>query len=511
MKNAIRASLAAALLAGAAAHAQTAISVDAETPIGTIRPEIYGQFVEHLGTQIYGDGIWVGEDSDIPNTGGIRDDVFAALEALDIPVMRWPGGCFADLYHWRDGIGPRDERVGRVNMVWGNTPESNQFGTHEFFDLAERLGAKTYLNINLGSGTVREAMEWLEYISFDGESALAQERRDNGREAPWRVDYITVGNETWGCGGRMLAPTYADHYTRWMTFLRTGGEQPVRILSGSHDGNLDYSAQLLEHPQIQEVAEGVSLHYYTLPTGDWSAKGAAIGFPEAEWATTMQRALAIDTVIEEQLALLEAAGAGPDFDLYVDEWGMWVDGEEGAPALYQQSSIRDAVVAGLSLNVFHTHADRVAMTNIAQMVNVLQAMILTDGPDMLLTPTYHVYRMYRPFQGAEALPVTLDGPDYMQGEVTVPALSVSAARTEDGTLVLSLVNLDPSQSHEVSLSWPGISAVEGEVLTGDAMDAHNTFDAPDRVRPHPADVSVEGDAVSASLPPHSVSVWRIRS
>jgi alpha-N-arabinofuranosidase len=449
--------------------------------------------------------MWVGKDSSIPNTDGIRDDVFAALDALDVPVIRWPGGCYADLYHWRDGVG---KRTPRVNMAWGGTPEPNAFGTHEFFNLAERLGAKTYLNVNLGTGTVQEAADWLEYITSPSQSALAQERRTNGREAPWKIDYLSIGNETWGCGGRIRPESYADLYTLWATFMKSEGPAPVMIVSGSHNGNIEYSDEVLDHPQIGEVSKGISVHYYTLPTNDWDVKGKGTGFAEAEWASTLRNTLRMDALIEQQLAMIDThEHLGKDYALYVDEWGLWVDGPEGAPALYQESTIRDAVLAGLNFNIFHKHAKRVPMTNIAQMVNVLQAMILTEGDAMVLTPTYHAYEMYKPFQGATALPVTVAGPDYTHGDITIPALSVSAARDAKGRLIVALVNADASRPHAVALPRANGARVSGRVLTGDGIDAANTVAAPNRVAPRPAQIRSESSRFTATLPPRSVSVW----
>jgi len=510
MRSRLAIACAALLMTAAPAFAQTKVTVDTDAPIGTIAPEVYGQFLEHLGLQPY-DGIWVGPDSDIPNTDGIRNDVFGALKALDVPVIRWPGGCYADLYHWQDGIGPQEDRPLRTNMVWGGTPEPNSFGTHEFFNFAERLGAKTYLNLNLGTGTVKEAADWLEYLTAT-KGDRAAERRANGREAPWKVDYIAVGNETWGCGGHQTAETYADQYAMFASFAKTEGDQPARIISGAHDGNIEYADTVLSHPYISGIAEGISLHFYTLPTGDWGKKGDAIGFPEAEWMSTIARTIRMDGLIEAQAAMFATHEDLPeDFGLYVDEWGMWVDpAAEDTPSLNQQNTIRDAVVAGLNLNIFHKHAGVVKMTNIAQMVNVLQAMILTDGPDMVLTPTYHVFEMYRPFQGAEALPVTLDSPLYQLGEDSVPALSVSAARTADGQIVLGLVNADPASAHEVDLSAFGAKHATGRVLTGASMDAHNTFDAPDTVKPEAFRADAGRKGLVLTLPARSVMVLELK-
>lgn len=507
MKILLTAVAAVALAVGIApVRAQTTVAIDRETPIGTIQPEVYGQFLEHLGAQLYG-GLWVGADSPIPNTDGIRNDMFAALDALDIPVIRWPGGCYADVYHWRDGVG---KRTARVNMAWGGTPEPNTFGTHEFFNLAERLGAKTYLNVNLGSGTVQEAADWLEYITSPSRSALAQERRANGRDKPWRIDYLSIGNETWGCGGRMRAEFYADLYAQWATFMKVEGEPPVMIVSGSHDGNIGYSDEVLDHPQIGEVSKGISLHYYTLPTADWTVKGPGTGFAEAQWASALRNTMRMDELIEAQVAMIDShKHLGEGYDLYVDEWGMWVDTPKGAPALRQESTIRDAVVAALNFNIFHKHADRVPMTNIAQMVNVLQAMILTEGKAMVLTPTYHVYEMYKPFQGATALPVSVAGPTYTQQDITIPAISASAARMANGRLVVALVNADARRAHRVSLPRAGAARASGRVMTGDAMDAGNTVADPDRVAPRPARIATEGGLFTAELPPRSVSVWLV--
>ena len=509
MKTRIAAGLISAglMLSAAPALAQARIEVHADAPIHTIAPEIYGQFLEHVGTQPYG-GIWVGEDSEIPNTDGIRNDVFDALKALEVPVVRWPGGCFADLYHWQDGIGPKAERPLRVNMVWGETPETNAFGTHEFFDFAERLGAKTYLNVNLGTGTAKEAADWLEYITAETGDRAA-EREENGRATPWKVDYLSIGNETWGCGGHFTAETYADLYSQYASFAKTAGEQPVRIISGAHDGNPEYADTILQHPYIDDLAEGISLHVYTLPTGDWGKKGPATGFPEAEWASTMKRTLRMADIIADQRAIFEKHELPADeFGLYVDEWGMWVDQDEDTnpPALYQQGSIRDAVVAGLNLNIFHENADVVKMTNIAQMVNVLQAMILTDGPDMVLTPTYHVFEMYKPFMGAEALDLDIQSPDYTYGDITVPAISVSAARTEDGNIILAVVNASAKDNHLVDASAFSASTATGRILQGKTMDAHNTFEDPTRVHPVPYRTEGSGGDLILSVPPRSVLV-----
>ncbi len=497
---------AATLVAADASVAETVeLTIDTDEPIGRIDPNIYGQFVEHLGRGIY-DGIWVGKDSDIPNRDGYRLDVLDALMELDVPVMRWPGGCFADQYHWRDGIGPAADRPARLNASWGGLIEPNSFGTHEFFNLAELLGAQTYLNFNVATGTPQEAVDWLEYITSDSASALAKERRTNGRDEPWQVDFYSIGNETWGCGGNLRPAYYADLYAKFATFLKVAGDdQPKRIISGSHEGNIDYSRVVLEHPAVVNQADGISVHFYTLPTSDWSDKGDATGFPEAEWISTLARTLRMNDIIAEQLAMLDAVPEGGELGLYVDEWGVWTNPSPGEPGgvLFQQNTIRDAIVAALNLDIFHRHADRVPMTNIAQMVNVLQAMILTDEERMVPTPTYHVYHMYKPFQGASSLPVAFESPAYRHDETSIPALSASAARTEDGSIVLALTNADPRTAHRVDFGghW---RVASGEVLTGETMDAHNSFDRPGRVAPRPLELA--GTTRIIEVPPQSVMV-----
>jgi alpha-N-arabinofuranosidase len=502
--------LAALIALSTGASAQTVLTIDEKAVIGTIRPEVYGQFAEHLGAGVYG-GLWVGEDSKIPNTKGIRNDVFAALEALEIPVLRWPGGCFADTYHWRDGIGPRERRPVRVNLTWGGVREPNAFGTHEFFDLAERLGAKTDLNVNVGTGSAGEAKDWLEYITSDADATLANERRANGREKPWRVDYLSIGNEPWGCGGHLRAAAYADLYAQFATFAKTAGAQPVRIIAGSHDGNMPYSDEILDHPDIGDLAEGISFHFYTLPTGQWSDKGPATGFDEDQWASTLSRTLRMGPLIDSQLAMIDRHKLSKPIDLYPDEWGVWTNPEPGAPEgfLFQQNTIREAIAAALNFNIFHAHADRVPMTNIAQMVNVLQAMILTDGPEMLLTPTYHVYAMYKPFRGATALRVTLDSPVYHRGPWSFPALSASAALTKTGALVIALVNADPRDAHEISVPARGAEAASGAILAGDSLDAHNTFENKDHVAPKPLTAAARDGRFVIDMPPRSVAVFTI--
>lgn len=455
----------------------------------TINKAIYGQFMEHLGRGIY-EGVWVGENSSIPNTRGFRNDVLQALKELDVPLLRWPGGCFADEYHWRDGIGPRNKRPVTVNTTWGGVTDNNAFGTHEFMAFAELLDAEVYINGNLGTGTPREMAAWLEYMTSNSQSTLANLRRKNGRDEPWRVHYFAIGNEAWGCGGTMTPEYYTDLYKHYATFLKTPEDnRPIFIASGGHTEQTEWTETLMkEVPDTWSVKrDAISHHYYTLPTGNWDKHGKALGFTEQNWFSTLFQTLRIEDFIKTNIAIMNKYDPEKKVGFYIDEWGTWYDAEEGDDPgfLYQQNSLRDAVIAGLNLNIFHQYAERVHMSNIAQMVNVLQAMILTDKEKMLLTPTYHVFNMYKPFQNATALPFTLKGKNiYKSGKNKIPKVSASTAKTQSGAIVISLVNTHPTESQNIALSTDSpVNFLKGQLLTAERMDAHNTFLQPSEVKP----------------------------
>jgi len=504
-------------LAGAAnASNRVQVDIDIENPGATIHRNIYGQFMEHLGRGIY-EGLWVGEDSKIPNKRGIRKDVLKALKDLEVPLLRWPGGCFADEYHWRDGIGPRDQRTKTVNNNWGGVVDDNAFGTHEFFDLAEMLGAEVYVNGNLGSGSVREMAAWLEYMTSDSESTLAELRRKNGRKKPWKVDYFAIGNESWGCGGNMTPEYYTHVYKHYATFLQTPADnRPIMIASGGHTDQTEWTETIIKNvePFLSMRMDAISHHYYTLPTGDWSKHGDALGFGEQEWFETLWQTLRIEKFIEDNIAILEEHDPENKVGFYVDEWGTWYDTAEGDNPgfLYQQNSLRDAIVAGVNLNLFHRYADRIQMSVIAQMVNVLQAMILTDKEKMLLTPTYHVFKMQIPFQDATALPTTISGDTvYKVQDKEIPRVSASAALGKDGNTWLSLVNLHPSETVTVQINPDGhFNKAKGELLTAETLDAHNTFDEPERVKPEPYKHSIKKGPLQITLPAKSTMVVQLK-
>ncbi len=486
------------------------IYTDADGP--TINRHIYGHFAEHLGHCIYG-GLWVGEESPIPNTRGIRNDVVQMLKRLNIPNLRWPGGCFADDYHWRDGIGPREDRPRGVNTHWGQVVENNHFGTHEFMDLCDQLACEPYICGNVGSGTVQEMRDWLEYITFAGDSTLADERRRNGRTDPWTLTYWGVGNENWGCGGNMRAEVYADAYRQYATYCRHFDDHKLyRIAGGPTDTDYHWTEVLMR--EAAALMEGLSLHYYSIL--QWEDKKSATRFDESEWFALLEKALLIDTIIGGHSAIMDRYDPEKRVGLIVDEWGSWHAAEPGTnPAfLYQQNTLRDAILAGVTLHIFHAHCERVHMANIAQMVNVLQAMVLTDGANAIRTPTYHVFDMFKGHQDATRLPLLLQGQDYAFEGRTIPQISASASRSHKGEILITICNLNPGQGVDLRCELDGIKAarVTGQVLTARSIHAFNSFESPDTIVPAPFDgIGLNGDNLTISLPAMSVVALTVLS
>jgi len=451
-----------------------------------INKNIYGQFAEHLGRCIY-DGIWVGKDSKIPNENGYRKDVLEALRALKIPVLRWPGGCFADTYHWKNGIGPQADRPKIKNVFWGGTVEDNSFGTNEFLNLCEMLGCDPYISANVGSGTVGEMVDWIEYMTSDDDVPMANLRKKNGREKPWNVKFIGIGNESWGCGGDMTPEYYSDLMKQYSNYAKMyGGDKFDRIGCGSNGGDFNWTKVLMERGKYN--MDGLSLHYYTIAGDSWDKKGSATTFAEDQYFSGLKKALYMDELVTKHSAIMDQYDKDKRVDLLVDEWGIWTDVEPGTiPGhLFQQNSMRDALIAASSLNILNKHADRVKMANIAQMVNVLQAMILTKDNQMLLTPTYHVFKMYTVHQNATLLPSNLICEDYKLGNDQIPAISSSASVDKNGKIHVTLCNLNPTKDIklEINLSGKGFSKINsGSILSASAFHAVNTFEKPDAIAP----------------------------
>ena len=505
-----------AMSVAAAASAQGVNTVEAtlraDQPGQTVSRNIFGQFAEHLGFGIYG-SIWVGEDSKIPNTRGYRNDVVAALRKLEVPVVRWPGGCFADEYHWREGIGTRAKRPIKVNTHWGGVEESNAFGTHEFLNFAELIGAEAYVSGNVGNGTPQEMAEWVEYMTSDTKSTLAQERRANGRDKPWKVPYFGVGNELWGCGGNMRAEYAADLHRRYQTFVKAPHDQKIKkVAAGANVDDYHWTEVFMR--EARNHTDALSLHYYVVP-GGWPPRSSSFEFAEGEWAETLSGALRMDELITKHTAIMDKYDPEKKVALFVDEWGTWYAGLPGVNPgfLHQQNTLRDALVASLHFDIFSAHADRVKMANIAQMVNVLQAMILTKDEKMLLTPTYHVFEMYKPYMDATRLPLEIKAPAYRYGERSLPAVHGSAVRGKDGNVYVALTNLDPNKSAQVaaSIKGAGLEQVSGRVLTAPTITAHNSFDNPDAVKPAAfVGAKLDGGALKVELPPKSVVMLQLK-
>lgn len=479
-----------------------------------ISKDIYGHFSEHLGSCIYG-GIWVGPDSKIPNTYGIRNDVLFALREMKIPNLRWPGGCFADTYHWRDGIGPKEKRASIINTNWGGVTEDNSFGTHEFMKLTELLGCDAYITGNVGSGTEREMSEWVEYLTSNADSPMTRLRKENGREEPWKVKYFAIGNENWGCGGNMTPEFYSGVMKRFSTYLHDyPGNQLYKVACGASDYNFNWTETLMKDPQTRNTFQGISLHYYSVP-GGWDNKNKATQFDEASWFETFRLNYEMDKIIKGHKAIMDRYDPDKTKGLMVDEWGNWFQVEPGTnPAfLFQQNTLRDAITAAIHLNIFNQNADRVRMANIAQIVNVLQSVILTKDDKMVLTPTYYVFKMFRVHQEAQLLNTDLRCEDYVYGDKKIPAISASASIDKEGKVHISMANLNPNK--EITVTCPVIGdvfkTVTGEVLTSNEMNAYNSFEKPETIKTTSfSNFTMKDGILTVKMPSKSVVVLELK-
>jgi alpha-N-arabinofuranosidase len=510
-----------ALTAPAMAADKVELSVDVSKTGAKIDRNIFGQFAEHLGHGVYG-GIWVGSDSSIPNTRGIRNDVVAALRAIKVPSVRWPGGCFADEYHWHNGIGP--QRVITLNPNWGGVTEPNSFGTHEFMDFLDQIGAEAYISVNVGSGTPREAAEWLEYMTAAQPTTLAKERAANGHPAPYKVGFLGIGNESWACGGNMTPDYYLDLLKVYSRFVRDFNpaqqdeRQMLKIAVGPGGDGPEWTEwteaimKAYQHRQWSWDINGLSMHSYTVVR--WPPSFASVGFGENEYSQILKSTLEMEGLINQHSAIMDKYDPQKKVALLIDEWGAWYAPLPGTNPgfLVQQNSLRDAILAALNLNIFARHADRVRGANIAQMVNVLQAMIVTDKEKMVLTPTYYVFKMYVPFQDATFVPVTFDAGTYTHGNITLPRVDAIAGKDTAGKLWLEITNLDPNEPVEIEASLAGIRAksASGQTLTAPKVDSVNTFDAPNTVVPKPISATLQGSKLDLKLEPKSVTVISVQ-
>ncbi len=488
----------------------TTISVHPQDATTRINKDIYGHFAEHLGRCIY-DGFYVGEgNTKIPNTAGVRNDIIKALKDLKVPNLRWPGGCFADTYHWMDGIGPKADRPKMVNVWWGGVTEDNSFGTHDFLNLCEAIGASPYLAGNVGSGTVKEFSDWVDYVNFEGTSPMADLRKANGRDKPWNVSLWGVGNETWGCGGNMTVEYYANIYKQYATFMSS--KNLFRVASGANGDDYHWT-EVLMRDIPHRMMEGVALHHYSVI--NWSKKGSATDFTEELYFATLKSALKMEELVTRHSTIMDKYDPNKKIALVVDEWGGWYDVEPGTNPgfLYQQNTMRDAMIAGTTLNTFNNHADRVRVANLAQTVNVLQAVILTKEEKIILTPTYHVMKMYNVHQDATLIPINVTSKDYVMGAEKLPAVSASASIDKDGVTHITLVNIDAKNVQEIDLDFSGINykSVNGSILSSSKLQDFNSFENPDKITPKSfKGATLKGSKLNVKMPPFSVVVLEMK-
>jgi alpha-L-arabinofuranosidase len=498
----------------AAAQLTAHAYINGYDPRITISRHIYGHFSEHLGRCIY-DGFWVGDSINVPKKDRIRMDIVEALKKIRVPNLRWPGGCFGDEYHWSDGIGPRDQRPKRVNTTWGMVTEDNSFGTHEFLELCELIGCEPYVAGNVGTGTPLEMANWIEYLNFNGDSKLAQLRKANGHPTPFKVSFWGVGNESWGCGGNMTPDYYSALYKQYANFCENYPGAPLKkIVSGANADDYNWTEVCMKNIPINQMW-GVSLHYYTLPTGNWRDKGSATQFDEKEYFNTMKNGLRMEEIVSRNESIMNRYDPQKRIALVIDEWGVWTNVEPGTTGafLYQQNSMRDALLAGTTLNIFNNHAERVRVANLAQTVNVLQALVLTKGSQMLLTPTYHVFDLYKVHQDAKLLPVQINSPDYIMGLDKIPAINLSASLDSTGAIHVSCVNLDPGKKITVRMVTNGLgwNTIKGEVLTSGKVTDINTFEKNDFIKPAKFSAAKkEGNELVVEVPAKSIVVLELK-
>jgi alpha-L-arabinofuranosidase len=485
-----------------------------DNPGPVISKDIYGQFSEHLGNCIYG-GLWVGKDSPIPNKDGVRLDVLNALKEMKIPNLRWPGGCFADTYHWKDGIGPQSQRTSIVNVNWGGVTEDNSFGTNEFMALTEDLGCDAYISGNVGSGSVKEMSEWVEYLTSANESPITALRKQTGRSQPWKVKFFAIGNETWGCGGSMTAMYYADLMRQYSTFLHDfNGNTLYKVACGPGGDDFTWTETLMKDRDTRNMFQGISVHYYSVVDG-WNVKGSATDFTEREWFETFRLNYDMDRILKKNEEIMDLYDPENTKGLVVDEWGNWFRVEPGTNPgfLYQQNTLRDAITAAIHLNIFNNHAARVKMANLAQLANVLQSVVLTKGDKMVLTPTYYVFRMFSVHQNARLIPMDVKCEDYSYGGKSIPAVSASASVDNNGTIHISLANLNPSHEINISCILEGFNPgqMTGEVLSAPEMNSYNSFENPNAVKPVSFSAfKIKDKTLEVSLPSKSVVVIEIK-
>jgi alpha-N-arabinofuranosidase len=497
--------------AGSAASTAT-VDVLLDEPIGVIAPELYGHFAEHIGGVIY-DGIWVGEDSAVPNLGGIRKSLVDWMKRLRPAVIRWPGGCFADGYHWRDGIGEREKRPRRYGR-WTDVTEPNHFGSHEFIRFCRLVDAQPYMAANVGTGTPEEFQSWVEYCNAPaGLTTLADERAANGAPDPLGIRYWGVGNESWGCGGKFTPEDYCTDYRKFATWVPGYGVPLYLIASGPNGNDPNWTARFFQKWVDYERAplHGWSPHYYC------GTAGEALQFSTDQWYELLARAKEMEKLISDQWAVMGKFDPQRKVRLVIDEWGAWhkPGTEINKRHLFEQMGcLRDALVAALTLDTFNRHADKMAMANVAQLINNLHSLFLADGDRFVATPNFYVFEMYKPHQGATAVRVNVEAPavEFRVGSDRRQLFGLAgSASVREKAMTLTLVNPHDSEpvAAAVNLKGGAARAARRTVLTHAQANAHNTFERPNELVSQSGDVEVSGAAFTLELPPKSIARWDI--
>jgi alpha-N-arabinofuranosidase len=534
--------LAAAIAAGAVAAARVAasapsgesrIEVIPGEPLGTISPAVYGHFVENLGGVVY-DGIWVGEDSPVPNVGGIRRDLVDALRALKPAVIRYPGGCFADSYDWSDGVGAPQRRPVRTSFWADNEPaaapaaqryDTNRFGTDEFVRFCTLVGAQPYLAANVRSLPAESFDRWVEYCNAPaGSTTLAAMRASDGSTKPFDVRYWAVGNEAWGCGGLFTAREYAEEFCRFVAAVPDYGVDLRFVASGPDKADWAWTRGFFEavaaRPGALDAIFGFALHDYTWnlsrgKTPDWvRGKGDALQFAPIDWYELLRVGGGIEALIDGHWRIMAQTDPAHRVKLVVDEWGSWYRPGSAQTAwdLFEQTpTLRDAVYSAQTLDAFNRHPDKVAMANCAQLVNCLNSPFLAHEDKFCVTPVGHVFAMYAGHQGGTALRADFSAPpvayDRDGTQATLPSIS-GAASLRGKTLTISATNAHVSESRSVVVTARGTAIAGGTIATLANADirAHNSFARPDAVVPATSAIVARDGSTRVVLPPASVNV-----
>lgn len=486
-------------------HTPVQIEIEPAESGQIISRHIYGHFAEHLGRGIY-DGFWSRSES---GEISIRQDIVDALKHIQVPNLRWPGGCFADYYFWKDGIGDPTERPSIVNNLWGGVTEDNSVGTHEFMKLVRLLDTEPIVVGNVGSGTVQEMAQWWEYMNHPGPSPMADLRKKNGDPEPFNVSFWGVGNESWGCGGNMRPEFYADQYRRFATFLHGyPNVRPFRIAAGAAGSDYHWTEVLMR--EAGSMMDGLDLHHYTI-IGSWEThKGHATDYTRDEWVELMVSTMEWRELLKNHTAIMDKYDPEKRVWLILGEWGTWHEPEEGSTPgfLYQQNTIRDALTASVSLDMFHRHLDRVKMANIAQTINVLQAMILTKGDQMILTPTYHVFDFYKVHHDAQYIDSHIKNNLYLDDDKIAPVISLSSSKDRKGRVNITISNIhyETDVPVEISLDTRNLGSItNSRILHGKTITDHNTFDRPNVVSPEGfTGAEISGSKIKLTIPARSL-------